>query len=96
MQRDFPGNCQSCPHCAERRDVSPIRRQNSKTGGLLIWADEHFLEIFDFPLLAKSTNTLVAANELIIARSVADQYFPGAKGDYQEVLGQGGFCEHGA
>lgn len=55
----------------------------------MFWVDEHLLEIFDFPMLAKTdVEVLKEPNEVIISRYVADQYFPAAKGDYQEVLGK--------
>ena len=55
----------------------------------MFWADEHFLELFDFPLLAKENEQLLgAANETAISRTVADAYFPWAKGDYSAVIGR--------
>ncbi|MBK7940138.1 MAG: ABC transporter permease [Lewinellaceae bacterium] len=55
----------------------------------LLWADEHFFEIFDFPLLAKEGDQLLdASNEVAISRAVADVYFPWAKGDYSAVVGK--------
>jgi len=54
-----------------------------------LWVDEHFLEIFDFELLAKAgLNLLDEPNQLIVTRSLAEHYFPAAKGDYQAVIGQ--------
>src|SRR5690606_4971719 len=41
------------------------------------------------PMLAKKdVEVLKEPNEVVISRFVADQYFPGAKGNYQEVLGK--------
>lgn len=55
----------------------------------MFWADEHFFEIFDFPLLAKESDQLLeASNEVAISRTVADAYFPWAKGDYSAVVGK--------
>ncbi|MBK7940120.1 MAG: ABC transporter permease [Lewinellaceae bacterium] len=43
----------------------------------LLWADEHFFEIFDFPLLAREGRQLIdESNEVAISRSVAGVYFP--------------------
>lgn len=54
-----------------------------------LWVDEHFLEIFDFEVLAKNDLVLLdAPNELVLTRSIVDRYFPASKGDYQAVLGQ--------
>lgn len=54
-----------------------------------LWVDEHFLEIFDFEVLAKEDLMLLnEPNELVLTRHLADRYFPAAKGDYQSILGQ--------
>lgn len=54
-----------------------------------LWADEHFLEMFDFPVLAKNgAQVLNQPDEMVITRSVADAYFPWAKGDYQAIIGK--------
>lgn len=55
----------------------------------MFWTDEHFLEIFDFPVLAKERDqALKEPDELAITRTVADTYFPWAKGDYNAVIGK--------
>ncbi len=59
-----------------------------------LWVDEHFYEIFDFPMLAKSDDGFLAEpNQVVLTRSVADFYFPGAKGDYQTAIGKIVFLE---
>lgn len=59
-----------------------------------LWVDEHFCEMFDFPILAKSDDRFLAeTNQVVLTRSVADFYFPGAKGNYSEVLGKIVFLE---
>ncbi len=94
MQSDFP-------EIANHARVKPggnvyIRHDDklSEQEGLL-WADEHFLEMFDFPLLAaEGVKLLDETNEVILTRSVADQYFPGAKGRYDQVVGEEIFMEN--
>ncbi len=55
----------------------------------MYWADAHFFEIFDFPILAQKNNPLLdVPNELAISRSVAAAYFPGAKGDFNSIIGK--------
>lgn len=55
----------------------------------LFWVDEHFFEMFDFPLLAKEGDRLLdESSEVAISRSVADMYFPWAKGNYSAVVGK--------
>ncbi len=54
-----------------------------------LWVDEHFLEIFDFELLANDgLKMLDETNELVLTRQIADQYFPSAKGNYEKVIGE--------
>ncbi|MEN0049643.1 MAG: ABC transporter permease, partial [Bacteroidota bacterium] len=53
------------------------------------WVDEHFLEIFDFKVLAKEDVVLLnEPNELVLTQHLADRYFPAVKGDYQSIIGQ--------
>jgi putative ABC transport system permease protein len=55
----------------------------------MFWVDEHFLELFDFPMLASSgIDMLQETNQIVISREVADQYFPAARNNYQAVLGK--------
>lgn len=55
----------------------------------MMWVDEHFFELFDFPILAREGVELLAeTNEVILSRDVAEQYFPAVKGQYETILGQ--------
>lgn len=55
----------------------------------MIWVDEHFFEIFDFQILAREDLELLSeTNEIVLTRHVADQYFPAAKGQYDQIIGE--------
>ena len=57
-------------------------------------ADEHFFEVFDYPLLAQDAlQVLDETNEMVISKTIADQYFPAAKGNYNAVLGEGFYID---
>lgn len=54
-----------------------------------LWVDEHFFEIFDFEILAREDlNLLDEPNEIVLTRHLADRYFPAAKGNYEQVIGE--------
>lgn len=54
-----------------------------------LWVDEHFFEIFDFNLIASQDLTpLDETNELVLTKSLADRYFPTARGNYEAILGE--------
>lgn len=55
----------------------------------VLWADEHFFELFDFPLLARENATLLQApNEVAISQSMANRYFGTSTAGYEEVIGR--------
>ncbi len=55
----------------------------------MFWVDEHFMEMFDFPVLAKEDKQLLGqANEVAITRTVAESYFPWARDNFSAVIGQ--------
>lgn len=57
--------------------------------GANFWVDEHFFEMFDFPMLAiQNDHILRNVNEVVIPYEIADLFFPDSKGDYESVLGQ--------
>lgn len=54
-----------------------------------IWADEHFLEIFDFKMIVQvKANVLNETNEMVLTKATAKQYFPAAKDNYESILGE--------
>ncbi len=62
----------------------------------VFWTDEHFMEIFDFPVLAKEGDqSLKETYEVAVARSVAEVYFPWAKGNFSAVIGKELFLGNG-
>lgn len=90
MQKDLPevANHTRLLPAGESDVVVRYQEQIAAQRGML-WADEHFLEMFDFPLLAKESDALLdEPNEVVLSRLVADQYFPSAKGNYEDVLGK--------
>ncbi len=88
MQKDFPEIANHARIVPGGQVFVRYEDQLAAQDGIL-FADEHFLELFDFPLLAGQGDGLLdETNEMILARSVADQYFPGIKGDYEQVIGK--------
>ncbi|HLF63495.1 MAG TPA: ABC transporter permease [Saprospiraceae bacterium] len=86
MQRDYP-EVLNHARIAPSGEVFIRYEDNLAIQDELIWADEHFFEIFDFPILTSTSDKLLdETNELVLTRSVADSYFPGAKGNYELVL----------
>lgn len=88
MQRDFP---EIANHTRMALNGSVFIRFEDKLASHegMMFADEHFFEMFDFPMLAQAGDqTLRAVNEVVVCRSVADQYFPEVKGRYDKVLGK--------
>jgi putative ABC transport system permease protein len=91
MQRDFQ-------EVANHTRIEPlgetfVRYEDNLTRqDNMIMVDEHFFEMFDFSMLARSAGHLLSgAHEVVLTRSVADQHFPTAKGDYTSVLGKAVF-----
>ncbi len=88
MAKDFPEIANHTRLMAGGKIFIRLDEQLTEQEGLL-WADEHFFEIFDFPVLAKEHDQILdQTNEVAIARSVATTYFPWAKGDFSAVLGK--------
>ena len=55
----------------------------------MLWVDEHFPEMFDFPTLAREGGQIMDLPfQVAITRSVADIYFPWVKGNYNDVVGK--------
>lgn len=88
MQQDFP---EVINHTRMRPAGDAAIQYEDKLlqqGGAM-WVDEHFLEIFDFPLLASNgVELLNETNQVIISKQVADHFFPTARHNYQAVLGK--------
>lgn len=54
-----------------------------------LWVDEHFLEIFDFPLLAsEGLKLLDEPSEIVLSRSLAERYFPMARDNFEAIIGE--------
>lgn len=88
MQRDFP---EIVNHTRLMPSGEMFYKHGEKTArqDATLWVDEHFLEMFDFKILAKESGVLLGqVNEIALTRTVADVYFPWAKGDYGAVLGK--------
>lgn len=88
MQKDFP-------EVVNHARIQPagevaIRYQDQMAPQSdMIWVDEHFFEIFDFQILAREGLELLSeTNEIVLTRHVADQYFPAAKGQYDQIIGE--------
>ncbi len=56
----------------------------------MAYADEHYLQVFDYPLLAGyGTNLLASPDQVILTRELADKYFGNHyKGNYSELIGK--------
>ncbi|MEL7122468.1 MAG: ABC transporter permease, partial [Bacteroidota bacterium] len=55
----------------------------------VIWADEHFFEIFDFELLAQKEEVILnETNEIVLTQRIADEYFKEVNGNYQAIIGK--------
>ncbi len=53
------------------------------------FVDENFLEIFDFPVLAIATDSVLArSNQMMITREQADSWFNVKNANYQQLLGE--------
>ena len=53
------------------------------------FVDEHFLEIFDFPLLALATDSVLSrSNQVVITREQADSWYHVKGGQYDRLLGE--------
>lgn len=88
LQKDYP----EVVNHARIRTAGPVAvRYEDKVAAqdIMIWVDNHFFELFDFPILAREKlDILSETNEVVLSREVADQYFPAAKGQYDSILGK--------
>ncbi|MFK7982198.1 MAG: ABC transporter permease [Saprospiraceae bacterium] len=88
MQKDFP-EIKNTTRIGYSADVMVIKGDKIEPVEPGLWVDEHFLEIFDFKLLASQDLTpLDETNEIILTKSLADRYFPTAKGNYEAIIGE--------
>ncbi len=54
-----------------------------------LWVDHHFLEIFDFNLIATEDETILdETNEIVLTQALADRFYPAVKGNYQALIGE--------
>ncbi len=62
--------------------------------GTNFWVDEHFFEIFDFPMLALESDQIFKnVNEVVIPHRIADLFFSDINKDYKSVLGRSVFLD---
>ena len=55
----------------------------------LLWVDEHFLDIFDFPVLAQAADSVLAlSHQAVLTRSQAENWYGVSEGAYGSILGQ--------
>ncbi len=55
----------------------------------LLSVDEHFFEMFDFPMLAQESGKLLdEVHEVVLTRTVADHIFKVKNNEYEELLGK--------
>jgi len=88
MQKDFP-EIEKATRIGYSSDVMVIKGDKIELVEPGLWVDEHFFEIFDFKLLASQDLTpLDETNELVLTKTLADRYFPTAKGNYEAILGE--------
>jgi len=88
MLAEFP-EIQNATRLAYSSDIMVTKGDKIDPIEPALWADEHFFEIFDFEILASDElNLLTNPNELILTRAIADRYFPIAKGNYHQIIGQ--------
>jgi putative ABC transport system permease protein len=88
MQAEFP-EIKNATRIAYSSDVMIIKDDQVSPVEIGFWVDEHFFEIFDFELLAGDRMSLLdEPNELVLPKSIADRYFPAAKGEYTAVIGK--------
>ena len=88
MRKDFPEVANTTRMMAEGKVFISLGDKLEEHEGMF-WTDEHFMEMFDFPVLAKEKDQLLTGpGELIITRTLAEIYFPWAKNDFNAVLGK--------
>ena len=63
-------------------------RIETVTPGLSV--DQHFFELFDFPLMAREgIQILDEPNEVVLSKNLADRFFPALQGNYNDLIGEG-------
>ena len=88
MQDDFP-EVKNATRIAYSSDLMITKDERIEPVEPGLWVDEHFFEIFDFPVLAgDGLGLLDETNELVLTRALADRYYPAAKGNYEAILGE--------
>lgn len=88
MQKDFP-EIENATRIAYSSDVMVTKGDKIEPVEPGLWVDEHFFEIFDFKIIAsQGLSVLTKPNELILTRTLADRYFPLAKGNYEAIVGE--------
>lgn len=88
MMSEFP-EIKNCTRIGYSSDMMIVQGERVNPLGTGLWVDEHFFEIFDFPLLASERlNILDQPNEVVLPRRIAEQYFPMAKGNYERLIGE--------
>lgn len=88
MMKDFPEIANTTRLMAGGKVFVRVGDKLEEQEGLF-WADEHFLEIFDFPVLAKAEDQVLKnPDEVAITRAVAEAYFPWAKGNFSAIIGK--------
>lgn len=88
MAAEFP-EIKNATRIAYSSDVMVTQGEKVAPVEPSLWVDEHFFEIFDFPLLAnEGLGILNEPNQMVLTRSMADRYFPMAKENYGAVIGQ--------
>ncbi|MEM1121463.1 MAG: ABC transporter permease [Bacteroidota bacterium] len=88
MQKDFP-EVKNATRIGYSSDMMVTLGDRIEPIEPVIWVDEHFLEIFDFELIVSEDLTVLdETNQIVLTQSLADNYFPLAKGNYAAVIGQ--------
>lgn len=88
MKKDYP-EIRNATRLADFGGTVVRKDDDLQTVAGLYYVDEHFLEIFDFPLLAVATERLLSRDfQVIISKQQADRWFAVKEGTYEDVLGE--------
>ncbi|MEZ4955134.1 MAG: FtsX-like permease family protein [Saprospiraceae bacterium] len=88
MMAEFP-EIKNSTRIGYSSDMMLVQGERVNPLGTGLWVDEHFFEIFDFPILtSEGLNILDEPNEVVLPRRIAEQYFPMAKGNYERLIGE--------
>lgn len=88
MREEFP-EIKNATRLSYSSDFLITHNEKVTTIGSGFFADEHFLEIFDFKLIAQTkANVLNETNEIVLTKKMVAQYFPAVKDNYEAVLGE--------